>query len=214
MPSRRIAPYFDTMAAHDNTYSRVVSWLKVILPLLALAGLSTLFLVARTIDPAQTIPYSDVDIDELANEQRIGGPTFSGMTASGAAYRLSAARAWPSADGAGTMTGEEISASIDLTDGTRVSIRAGAASYANAARLAGLTDGVTVDIADGYRMTTPSLSLTLDQLRLWSDQAVTITGPGLRLDAGQFDLTGRGTEAEPYVLVFKDNVKLLYDFER
>ncbi len=53
------------MATYDNTYSRVVAWLKILLPLLALAILSTLFLVARTIDPAQNIPYADVDIDEL-----------------------------------------------------------------------------------------------------------------------------------------------------
>ena len=39
-----------TMARAD-THTRVVGWLKVALPLAALAILSTLFLVARRIDP-------------------------------------------------------------------------------------------------------------------------------------------------------------------
>jgi len=67
------------MAACDNTYSRVVAWLRIALPLLALAILSTLFLLARTIDPAQNLPYADIDIDELTREQRIGNPQFAAV---------------------------------------------------------------------------------------------------------------------------------------
>jgi len=74
----------------DNTYSRVVAWAKVLLPLLALALLSTLFLVARTVDPAQKLPFADIDVDAIAREQRIGAPKFNGVTKEGTAISLSA----------------------------------------------------------------------------------------------------------------------------
>ena len=38
------------MAIPDNLHSRMVFWLKILLPILALAILSTLFLFSRRID--------------------------------------------------------------------------------------------------------------------------------------------------------------------
>jgi lipopolysaccharide export system protein LptC len=63
------------MAAAIDGYSRLVAWLKIILPLIALGILATLFLVSRTIDPSQTIPYADVDVQDLARNQRVGAPS-------------------------------------------------------------------------------------------------------------------------------------------
>lgn len=202
------------MAAYDNTYSRVVLWLKVILPLLALAGLSTLFLVSRTIDPAQTVPYADIDIDALTDEQRIGGPTFSGVLPGGAAFSLAADRAWPDIGNPGNLTGETIRATIDLTDGTGISVRADRATFSNADRTAGLEGGILVQTSSGYRMQADRLNMAFDGLRLWSDAPITAEGPGLRITAGKFDITGDGSVAKPHVLVFKGKVSLLYEFEQ
>ena len=55
--------------AAPNTYSTVVSWAKIILPLVALGLLSTLFLFSRTPDPNRAIPFAAVDVEELAREQ-------------------------------------------------------------------------------------------------------------------------------------------------
>ena len=83
------------MAAPDNLHSRVVSWLKIILPLAALALLSTLFLVARIGDPNATLPFTEKDLEEMASEQRVDGPDFSGTTPEGRAIRMSAQTATP-----------------------------------------------------------------------------------------------------------------------
>ena len=56
------------MAAPDNLHSRIVGWLKVILPLSALALLSSVFLVARQGDFERTTPYSVRDLEEMASE--------------------------------------------------------------------------------------------------------------------------------------------------
>ena len=46
-----------------DRYSRMVAIFKVLLPLAALAILSTLFLLSRTIDPTTTIPFADQDFE-------------------------------------------------------------------------------------------------------------------------------------------------------
>ncbi|MDF0601190.1 hypothetical protein P1J78_10660 [Psychromarinibacter sp. C21-152] len=202
------------MATYDNTYSRVVSWLKVILPLAALAGLSTLFMVARTIDPAQDIPFADVDIEELTREERIGRPTFSGMTPGGAAFSLSAERARPDPEDPGKIIGEEIRAGIDMPDGTGIEVTAGGGLVDNASRTAGLRGGVMAQTSDGYLMQAQDVTIDFDARRMWSGNEVSVTSPELKLRAGAFEVQGDGTEDRPYVLVFKDKVNLLYEPEQ
>lgn len=199
------------MATYDNTYSRVVSWLKVILPLAALVGLSTLFMVARTIDPAQDIPFADVDIEELTREQRIGHPTFSGVTSGGAAFSLSAERALPDPENTSRITAEDIRADIDMPSGTGVEVTAGGGVVDSSARTAGLRGEVTAETTEGYRMQARDLTIDFDTMRMWSEDAVTVTAPGLKLKAGAFEVQGDGSEERPYVLVFKDEVNLLYE---
>ncbi len=197
--------------AGGDTYSRVIGWLKVVLPLLALCGLATLFLFARTINPAQNLPFSDVDIDELTQDQRIGRPTFSGVTGGGAAFSLSALQARPDPDSPGTITATDVTARIDLPGGPGIDITADSADVRNADRRAGLRGAVTLRTTDGYDLAARDLNIAYDTMHLWSDNEIAVTGPGLRLNAGRFDMTGDGTADAPYLLVFKDKVKLVYE---
>ncbi|MGB3251218.1 MAG: hypothetical protein WBB13_18855, partial [Tabrizicola sp.] len=71
--------------ARVDRHTRLVGWLKVALPLTALAILSTLFLVARRIDPEAALPYAEVDVEDLAREPRMTAPTYAGTTEDGAA---------------------------------------------------------------------------------------------------------------------------------
>ena len=86
------------MASHDNTYSRLIAWLKVLLPVLALVLLSTMFLIARTIDPNRALAYAKVNLDNLTRSQRVSAPRFSGVTEDGAALSFSASTAEPDPD--------------------------------------------------------------------------------------------------------------------
>ena len=199
------------MATYDNTYSRVVAWLKIILPLLALAILSTLFLVARKIDPAQNIPYADVDIEELTREQRVGRPTYTGVTKGGAAMTLSAARAKPDLADPNRVTGDRVTAGIDLPDGGRLDVVADAAVIDSAARTAALRGGVRVTSSLGYALTTEELQLDLDTSHVTSTTGIRVTSPMGTLTAGAFEMTGDGGDARPYRLLFTDKVKLVYE---
>lgn len=82
-----------------DRHTQIVGWLKVTLPLMALAILATLFLLADRIDPEAALPYAEVDVEGLAREPRMTAPTYAGTTSDGAALTLSANEARPDADG-------------------------------------------------------------------------------------------------------------------
>lgn len=73
-----------------DRHSRVVSWLKVLFPLIALALLSTLFLLSRAIEPQAVIPFADKEVQERLRDQQITGPFYSGTTADGDLISFSA----------------------------------------------------------------------------------------------------------------------------
>ncbi|MDJ0825909.1 MAG: LPS export ABC transporter periplasmic protein LptC [Rhodobacter sp.] len=202
------------MVRTDDTYSRVIAWLKILLPLVALGILSILFLVARTIDPAQDLPFADVDIDEITRDQRVSRPNFSSVTADGAAITLSASTARPVPGSPDIITGDNIAAAIDLAGGSRIDIRADAAVIDSIAQLAELQGGVVLHSSEGITLKTDALSVSLETSQLASDSAIALTGPHGRLTAGSFRTQGDGSDGNPYVVVFKDRVELIYDPEQ
>jgi lipopolysaccharide export system protein LptC len=107
-------------AGHENLHSRVVAWLKIILPLTALGILSTLFLFSRTIDPSDAIPYATVDVEERAREPRVTAPAYAGVTSDGARLSMTAAEARP---GAGTGAGAIVGSVIASPRGSGTPIR-------------------------------------------------------------------------------------------
>ena len=204
-------PVLSDMASADNTYSRVVAWLKILLPLIALGILSTMFLVARAVVPAQDLPFADVDVKELAEEQRIGQPNYSTVTDDGAAISVSARYARPDPDNPQRMTGTKIRADIDLPSGTRLMIAADRMVIDNSAGIAKLDDDVVVTTSDGYVIRTDGIEISLDATRVTSDSETTVLTPVGTLSADSFVLSKPAATDLNYVLVFNGHVKLLYD---
>lgn len=191
----------------DNLHSSLVVWLKIVLPLTALAFLSTLFLVSRGVSPEDAIPYADVDVADRLREPRLVDATFAGMTEDGAALTLKAAEAKPgtTAGAAGSASG--LSGLLETPDGARTEISAAKAHLDQSARQFLLSGGVTLASSTGYRIETPGLSVALDRTSLASAGAVQATGPAGNLSAGAMLLT---KTAAGYVLVFNGGVKLIY----
>lgn len=102
-----------TMSRADK-YSRLVLWLKVALPLAALAILSTLFLVAETLDPDAAIPYAEVDVEKILQDQGITRPTFGGVTNDGVAISIAAEAVRPGNENRSRLTGTELSAKLTM----------------------------------------------------------------------------------------------------
>lgn len=190
----------------DNLHSTLVAWFKVILPLGALAILSTLFLVSRGVNPEDAIPYADVDIADRVREPRLTDATFAGMMPDGAALTVTAAEARPASDTTETSA-KGIAALLETPDGATTNLVAATSRLDETAKLLYLDGGVIMTTSTGYRIETPGLSVALDRTGMDSQGAVTATGPLGTLTADALHIGQSGAD---YVVVFNGRVKLVY----
>ncbi len=197
------------MAAAD-AYSRWVLFAKIALPMAALAILSTLFLFSGGIDPEAGIPFAEVDVEEIAREQRLTNARFGAVTEDGAAIALAAREARPDPDDVNIFRATEISGSIDLPSGAQIVLVSGGALIDLNAQTAGLTENVRVTSTTGLYVAADQMLADLGLAELTSDGPVRVETPFGKLEAGNMLLV-RGTEADQvYRLVFNRRVKLLY----
>ena len=199
-----------TMASLDNAYSRLVLWLKVALPLVALAILSTLFLVAETLDPEAAIPYAEGDVDQILRDQGITAPSFGAVTEDGAAVSLQAAALRPGDSLRDEVIGTDLEANITLPGGTSIRITSPEGTIDMAAEVALLQGGVRFESSNGYSVESTDIVARYDEVRVMTRGTVTATGPGGDITAGTMGLE-RNRETGAYVLVFKDGVRLIYE---
>lgn len=193
-----------------DSWSRLVAWLKVLLPLLALGLLSTLFLVSNRVDPEDAIPYAQVDVEERLREPRMTAPTYAGTTRDGAALELRADETRPAtADGQG-QTAKKVNARLSTPDGAVTDLAADAAVMAPDGNEVTLTGNVTFNSSTGYDLVTEALTARLDETAIRSTTPVHATGPVGQITADRMELTQRGDGGAGYLLVFNGSVKLVY----
>jgi lipopolysaccharide export system protein LptC len=195
--------------ARVDAHSRVVGWLKVALPLLALAILSTLFLVARRIDPDAALPYAEVNVEDLAREPRMTAPTYAGTTEDGTALTLSADEARPASEN-GSATAAALRLALVTPDGARTELSAAQARLDETTRQVLLSGGVTLTTSTGYRLETAEVTAKLDRTGLESLSEVTATGPAGQIRADHMVLGQDNLTPGAYLLVFKGDVRLVY----
>ena len=195
--------------ARVDRHTRVVGWLKVVLPLTALAILSTLFLVARRIDPEAALPYAEVDVEDLAREPRMTAPTYAGTTEDGSALTLSADEARPASEGS---PAQAAGLRLDLAtpDGGRTELLAADARMDDTAMEVVLSGGVALTTSTGYRLETAEIAAKLDRTGLESRAPVRATGPAGEITADGMSLSQDNRTPGDYVLVFKGSVRLVY----
>ena len=195
--------------ARIDTHTRVVGWLKVALPLMALAILSTLFLVADRIDPEDALPYAEVDVEDLASEPRMTAPSYSGMTSDGGTLTLTASEARPASEGTAAEA-QGLRLELATPDGGRTDLLAATAVMDTTARQVVLSGGVTVTTDTGYRLETAEVAAKLDRSSLESRGEVRATGPAGQITAGGMTLSQDNQTPGDYLLIFNKGVRLVY----
>lgn len=192
------------LARRKGFHSKAVALAKVILPLLALALLSTLFMVSRSINPDDAIPFADVDVQDRVREPRMTAPTWSGVTRDGAALTVTAADARPQSGGA-TATG--VQARLETPDGQTTRFDAAQAELDQKAGTLQLSGGVRLQTPQGMQVETQALTALLDQTEVTAPGSITAKGPLGELTAGGMRLTNGD---KGHVLLFQNGVKLIY----
>lgn len=196
------------MALSEASRTRLIRWLKIALPLAAIALLSTLFLLSRNTDPMAEIPFSTLDLKESARTERITRPSFAGATEEGDMIALTAASALPRP--AGRLDATDLSARLDTRDGGHFEVVAGQGMIDQPAETVTLGDAVHITTSTGYRIETAELLIGLRETRAESAGEIRGTGPAGRFTAGRMELrTDPGTGGA--YMVFTGGVKLVYD---
>ena len=188
----------------DEAYSQFVGFLKITLPLAALALMSTVFLFARAPTQDSTIPYAE--IEEIAREPRLSGAQVSGVAEDGSVIALNARTARPTTNGLSvdTMTGV-----INSVDGTRIDIQSGGGEIDNLNQVANLTGLTYLQTSNGYEMETGGVTANLTTGRIVSDGAIEVQAPYGNLTAGQLVIETPDDSASQ-VMLFQNGVRLVY----
>lgn len=190
-----------------DRYSRLVAWLKVLLPLTALGLLSTLFLLSRNFDPIAAIPFAEAEIKERLRGEQITGPFFSGITDAGDQVTFSA-RAVRLGKGQGSRT-DDLSVQIDLASGTRVTLSSDMGKFDMASAQLTLHGNVIIATSTGYELKSETLTTNFNILSVESPDAVMGNSPIGTLHAGKMLLERRRGDENAH-LNFTNGVKLLY----
>ncbi|MEY8881507.1 LPS export ABC transporter periplasmic protein LptC [Donghicola sp. XS_ASV15] len=190
-----------------NTYSVIVSWAKIILPMVALGLLSTVFLFSRQIDPEAAIPFADIDLEERLREQRLSKPNYATTTEDGSALTIVAESAAPVLDGDGG-TAENIVARLKRTDGTTIDMSSDSGRIEGTKTLT-LTGNVAIDTSDGYKLRSDEMISAMNRTDITSPGPITGTGPFGDLQAGRMHLTVPENQ-DGILAVFEDGVRLIY----
>ncbi|MGY6536612.1 MAG: hypothetical protein ACXIVG_14830 [Pararhodobacter sp.] len=195
---------------HVSGRSRVVSILKLVLPLAALALLSSIFLLASPVDPERAIRTAEIDVEERARDPRLTQARFAGVTRDGSALLIETETA--RTDPLGTLrfqvTG--LSLHIDNPDGGTLRAYAGSGIIDRGAGRFDMAGPVMLDVSPGYRLEGEQVSGLLDQTLVESDRPVRGTAPAGEIEAGNLRLERGPPPDGGNRLVFGGGVRLIY----
>jgi lipopolysaccharide export system protein LptC len=188
-------------------HSQLVGWGKIILPLCALALLSTLFLFARGTSEITDIDLSEVA--EIAREQRVSAPAFSGVTDDGAVIFVNATSAKPDTMRPDTVTAQDMRLRMDNADGSFLEVNAVSGEVDGRAEIAQFLGLARIETSNGYALETNGLLAELATGTITSDGLLEIHAPFGELTAGKVTFqTARADEGQQ--MLFTNGVRLLY----
>ena len=176
--------------------------------LAALGILSTIFFVAKKIEPLQTIPYAEISVSDLTREQRIGNPNYSGVTGNGSLITLFADAARPDLTDQSQVDVDKLTAKIEDKDGGTVSITSPKARVDTTDQVAQLVGGALVESSDGYTIQAPMMNINIKQSQISATDGVIVEGPQGNIKADS--MTINTISDQKYLLVFNGSVKLVY----
>jgi lipopolysaccharide export system protein LptC len=195
------------MASSLERHSRLVFWSKIILPILALAILSTIFLLARRINFDGALPYVRDQIDARANDPRMTRPDFSGMTKDGAALTVLAREARPGADSSLPTTATDLSAVYKTPGGESILVKSNAGAFDSVQGLLTLSGEARMTTPDGYDISANNMQAATNTVTITAEGNVIALAPLGQISADSMILTG---PAGAHQLVFNGKVRLVY----
>lgn len=192
--------------------SRVVAILKVGLPLVALALLSTLFLM-QSDDGFQGggISFTQGDMEALGEGLSVDNPILTGTSANNDRFRFTADRVIPDAAPPTRADMTRLAGDIELARGTRINLSAPTGAFDITNQRIALTGPVLIDTSDGYHMNAETMDIDLAQGVLEARQDVETKGPIGTITSGTLRIEPKNPESDDTRLIsFGNGVRLIY----
>ncbi|GMG84896.1 hypothetical protein LNKW23_41120 [Paralimibaculum aggregatum] len=195
-----------------SRYSRRVRWMKIVLPVVALALIGTIFLAGRRLDQAQSL-LSPEEIAALSAGLRLENPRIAGRTESGEPFILQALWAEPESAMPDRISLERPRGEVTLADGRLLTGRAATGLLERGEGRMWLENGVTLETSDGYRFETERLKVLLGTREAEAPGPVQGEGPRGSIEAGTMQITseptGGGARGAARI-VFQDRVRVVF----
>jgi len=191
------------------SYSTLVRGLTIVLPLVALALLSTIFLVARSTPQDSSLPFVREFRDRGPLEQdEVRAPFYTGATQEGDAVTVRADRLRPEIGAPENARAERIRADIDFLDGTSLQIVSDTGFFDAGENELRLDGNVILRTSNGYDLYTPDMVADLSRREARGSSDVRIEGPAGTIDAGAFAIRRAGDD--DLEVFFTNRVKVIY----
>jgi lipopolysaccharide export system protein LptC len=183
--------------------------LKVLLPLTALAVLSTLFLLSRSGTQTAIIPFAEQEVARRVEGQQVTGPHYSGLTNAGEEISVKARVARPGRKGEPAFA-DDLTAALTTKDGDLVTLTSESGRFDLEADIATFMGNVLMETSTGFTVTTQELTAALDRIAGSTPGEISGSGPIGTFWAGEMELTSKN-DGGPVHLHFKNGVKLVYE---
>ncbi len=197
------------MVAADP-YSRLVLFLRIALPLLALGILSTLFLFASKMEPGDAIPFAQSEVENRVRERRITSPIFLGVTSDGDKVTYTAEQIITGANGENEAI--NLTGLLELTEGGSIDLVSNIGTFDEGQDLATLRGDVFIHSTDGYTLRSQLMTSTLSYINVISPGRVNGTAPSGTLVAERMQITA-DDDGKNVQMHFSGGVKMVYDQE-
>ncbi len=188
--------------------------LRLGLPLGALVLMSTIFLASRSVDPNRAAALSDLDLDALTREPRIGTARIAGVTEQDTAITIAAAAMRsvtdPQARAPLHLVMDSPDGTLRFANGGEVTFRASSGQIDQAGNIVTLEQDVALQASNGYDVTLTTLRADLDGTIVTGTGPVRGSGPAGTLAANDLTITALPDASGGYLLAFKGDVRLLY----
>jgi lipopolysaccharide export system protein LptC len=192
----------------DDSYSFFIAWVKTLLPIVALGMLSTIFLFSGKVDVTQSLPYAELNVEDIIREQRITKPYFTGISEGGIEFALSAAYATPNASQPSILNVSELRVEFKTPQGNTAEITAGLGEMNTETKNAKISRGVNLASKLNFWITTETLDID------FNDSYASTNGPfkGVfslgSIESGNMVLKMIAGDQQ---IIFTNGVRMLYN---
>lgn len=199
------------MATRPEVHTRVVTILKLGLPLVALALVASVFLVQTDDRFGGTITFSDADIAQLGDGLRLSNPVFTGTTRNGDRFHFSAALVVPDAAPPKRAAITTLDGTLDLVEGGSVTLAADKGDLDIPTQRLDISGNVRIATSDGYVLNADKATIDVTSGTFVAGDEVVTRGPLGEITSGNLHVTPAAATGEARRFSFSNGVHVLYD---